>query len=203
MHHFVLYQIACLHTAESNVAASEAALHELAIRAQNALLGLCNGSDAALLTCSALGPAIEGLAGTRVPVMRVDEALAYETVRNGGEVVVLYAVETPLVPTRSVFEQAASLTGARIDLRKVQGAWAAFKAGQPGRWPSGRQGRRCELDHDSGSGAVVQMEASRRFVTNADPLSYHPTRKSLSSVQHAGYCHEPPPNPAVKALSSL
>lgn len=160
----MLYQIACLHTAESNVAIFEAALHELgmservalrhevrqdlladaeaqggltpelAIRARNALLGVCDGSDAVLLTCSTLGPAIEGLTGTRVPIMRVDEALAHEAVQNGGEVVVLCAVETTIIPTRSIFEQAASLTGARIDLRLVQGAWSAFKAGQQERY---------------------------------------------------------------------
>ena len=105
-------------------------------RTAGALLALRDGADAVLLTCSTLGPSVASLSGTPspVPVLRVDEALAREAVRHGGRVVVLCAVETTLRPTRALFEEAATLTGATVEVRLVRGAWAAFKAGDRGRY---------------------------------------------------------------------
>ncbi|PJI42039.1 aspartate/glutamate racemase family protein [Ferrovibrio sp.] len=150
-------RIACLHTAESNVAvfarvAAQRGLTlthqvradllaaamqaggvtaELAARTGNALLDLTSDADAVLLTCSTLGAAAEDIAGkAAVPVLRVDAALARQAVRNGGKVAVLCAAETTLGPTGALFEKAAQQTGAVIDLRLVPGAWAAFLAGE-------------------------------------------------------------------------
>lgn len=156
--------IVCLHTAASNVAVFEEAVlsgglegvglrhvvradllaaAELAggltpaIVAETgaALVGLCAGADAVLLTCSTLGPAAAVAAvGAAVPIVRVDaalaeEALADEVVREGGTVVVLCAVETTVGPTRELFEAAARGTGAVVRVAVVEGAWAAFRAG--------------------------------------------------------------------------
>ena len=156
--------IACLHTAESNVAVFEAAgrnldfvagtlLHtvradlladaeqaggltpDIEVRTGQVLLALCEGADVVLLTCSTLWPAARTMARTApIPVMRVDAALAAETVRGGGKVVVLCAVETTLKPTRALFEEAAHATGAEVEVRLVPGAWAAFKAGEQDRY---------------------------------------------------------------------
>lgn len=159
-------RIACLHTAESNVAIFEAALVRLALnesvvlrhdvradllanaetaggltpeiaqRTADALLALCEDADAVILTCSTLGPSV--LITNRqvppVPVLRVDQALAREAVRHGGTVAVLCAVETTLRPTRSLFEAMAVPTGATVNVCLVEGAWAAFKAGDHGRY---------------------------------------------------------------------
>lgn len=152
-------RIACLHTAESNVAVFDAALEvaglpgvelrhevradllaaaeregrltsEIAGRTAKALRGLCAGADAVLLTCSTLGPAAEAAAvDAAIPVMRVDAALAAEAVKGGGKVVVLCAVETTMEPTRLLFEAAASATGAEVVVNLVPGAWEMFKAG--------------------------------------------------------------------------
>lgn len=111
--------IVCLHTAASNVAVFEAAVlagglegvglrhvvradllaaAELAggltpaIVAETgaALVGLCAGADAVLLTCSTLGPAAAVAAvGAAVPILRVDAPLADEVARDGGTVVVV------------------------------------------------------------------------------------------------------------------
>lgn len=153
--------IACLHTAESNVAVFDAALAELkpagvelrhyvradllaaaeraggltaTITAQtvDALHELCVGADAVLLTCSTLGPAAAEAAST--PVMRVDAALAYEAVKDGGKVAVLCAVETTVEPTRLLFERAARATGAEVAVHLVPHAWEAFKAGDRSRY---------------------------------------------------------------------
>lgn len=98
-------KIACLHTAESNVAVFDAAamalgiptggLHhevrgdllaaaeragglrdEIAQATQQALLALAPGADAVLLTCSTLGPAVDALAHAATPILRTDAALA-------------------------------------------------------------------------------------------------------------------------------
>ena len=153
-------QIACLHTAQSNVAVFESAGRDLALgagvlkhfvrsdllaRAEQAggttpeikaetermLLALSETADAVLLTCSTLGSAADDLArSSRVLVLRVDGALADAAVRHGGRVVALCAVETTVDTTRAVFQEAASATGARVEVRLVPDAWAAFKAGE-------------------------------------------------------------------------
>ena len=157
-------RIACLHTAESNVAVFDTALRKLgtngvelrhhvradllaaaeraggltpAIAAQTAeaLRRLCDGADAILLTCSTLGPVAEVATETMpIPVMRVDAALAHEAVKDGGKIAVLCAVETTVEPTRLLFEKAARGTGAEIAVHLVPHAWEAFKAGDRDRY---------------------------------------------------------------------
>lgn len=109
---------------------------EIAARTGEALAALCKGADAVVLTCSTLGPAVTGLTAeaASVPVLRVDEALAREAMREGGQVVALCAVETTLAPTRALFEEAARAAGAQVEVRLVPGAWAAFKAGEGERY---------------------------------------------------------------------
>ncbi|MBB5695812.1 aspartate/glutamate racemase family protein [Muricoccus pecuniae] len=157
-------RLACLHTAQSNIAVFEAAGRDLGLgagtlrhevradlladaerdggltpeieaRTGEALLALSEGADAVLLTCSTLGPAAQAVAGmASVPVLRLDAAFAAEAVREGGKVVALCAVETTLGPTRAVFEEAARATGAEVEVRLVADAWAAFKAGERDRY---------------------------------------------------------------------
>lgn len=160
----LLLRIACLHTAESNVAVFDTACRdlglgagvtlrhevradlladaeraggltpELALRTGEALLALSEEADVVVLTCSTLGPSVKGVAVRTVPVLRVDAALAGEAVRDGGRVVALCAVETTLGPTRALFEEAAMATGTEVEVRLVPGAWAAFKAGDRDRY---------------------------------------------------------------------
>jgi hypothetical protein len=154
-----MVRIACLHTAKSNIAVFDVALHttgpvdvellhevradllaaaeregrltpEIAARTAGVPRGLCAGADAVLLTCSTLGPAAETAAmGAPVPIIRVNAALAAEAVKGGGRVVALCAVETTVEPTRLLFEAAARATGAEVVVRVAPGAWEAFKAG--------------------------------------------------------------------------
>jgi hypothetical protein len=151
-----IMRIACLHTADSNIAVFETAAGQrgltlthkvrsdlladamqagglnadIAARTTDALLALTAQADAVLLTCSTLGPVAETIAGrTSIPVLRVDAALARQAVSGGGRVAVLCAVETTLQPTGMLFEKAARQTQATIDMRLVPGAWSAFLAG--------------------------------------------------------------------------
>jgi glutamate racemase len=151
--------IACLHTAAGNLAVFDAACPpgarlthtlredllkdaeaaggltpEIAARTAAALEALAGpGVDAVLLTCSTVGPGATQ-ARASVPVLRVDAALAEQATRGGGRVVVLCAVETTVEPTRAIFAGAAARHGARLEVRLVEGAWAAFRAGDPARY---------------------------------------------------------------------
>ena len=151
--------IACLHTTTGNVAVFDAArppgatlthtvredllkdaeaagglTDAIADRTAGALEALAaQGADAVLLTCSTVGPGA-ARARAKVPVLRVDAALAEEATKGGGRVVVLCAVETTVEPTRAIFAEAAARHGATLEVRLVPGAWAAFRGGDPARY---------------------------------------------------------------------
>ncbi|OYU69374.1 MAG: Asp/Glu racemase [Alphaproteobacteria bacterium PA2] len=151
-----MVQIACLHTAESNVAVFEAARVKLGwpegalshlVRpdllaaaesageltpavidlTRRALCDLGETAPSVLLTCSTLGPAIPAEAPNQ---FRADSALADLAVKGGGRVVVICAAPSTLQATGDLFRTAATRTGAEIDIWWVDGAWDMFKAGQ-------------------------------------------------------------------------
>ncbi|MFH6785354.1 MULTISPECIES: aspartate/glutamate racemase family protein [Methylobacterium] len=199
-------RIACLHTVDSNAALFDEALAatgltgislhhtvrtdllaaaerqgrltpEIADETAAILRRLSAEADVVLLTCSTLGPATEAAAADApVPVLRVDEALAAEAVREGGRVVVLCAVETTVEPTRRLFETAARATGATIDVRAVPQAWTAFKAGDRDRYgdlvAEAAEAARAEgaarvaLAQASMAGAAARLPADRRPLTS-------------------------------------
>ncbi|MDL2407666.1 aspartate/glutamate racemase family protein [Rhizobium calliandrae] len=152
--------IACLHTAESNIAIYEGAAKQLGlptdcllhhvradllfaaeraggltpeIEAETAavILRLAQDADAVVLNCSTLGPAAS-LAADRceVPIVRADCALAEYVGKSCGKVTVLCTTETTIAPTTELFEEAAKTTGAEIDVRLIYGAWVLFRAGK-------------------------------------------------------------------------
>ncbi len=151
-------RIACLHTAESNIAVFEAAARGLDVKlihvvrgdllseaeavgeltpeitrqTADALLAMTDGADAVLLTCSTVGPGAGEAAGQAdMPILRADAALAEAAVRAGGRIVVLCAVSTTVRPTRALFDAAAQGSSAIIDVRLIdKAAWAAFRAGK-------------------------------------------------------------------------
>ncbi len=141
-------RIACLHTAESNVAIFEAVRPDgvglshavrpdllaaaeadgltpaITAATAEALGALRDGADAVLLTCSRLGPAA-GPAGA----LRADAALAEAATAGGGTVEVLCTAPATLTATAELFGAAAERTGARVTIRLVPGAWPLFHAG--------------------------------------------------------------------------
>ena len=141
-------KIACLHTAESNVAIFEATRPDgvslrhavrpdllaaaeaegltpaIAAATAEALGALRGGADAVLLTCSTLGPAAEA-AGA----LRADAALAEAATAGGGTVEVLCTAPSTLTATAELFGAAAARFGARLTVRLVSGAWVLFQAG--------------------------------------------------------------------------
>lgn len=149
-------RIACLHTAESNVAVFEAArvklgwpegvlshhvrpdllaaaevagalTDEVCDQTRKALNDLGQDAPSVLLTCSTLGP---GIPADAASILRADSALAEEAVKDGGRVVVICAAPSTLQATGDLFRAAAARTGAEIDLWWVDGAWDMFKVGR-------------------------------------------------------------------------
>lgn len=204
-------RIACLHTAESNIAvfaascpnaavtldhvvradllaAAEKAGHvtrEIAARTADALVRLSETSDAVLLTCSTLGPIADDVAtSVRVPVLRVDGALAEAATRAGRRVVALCAVETTVASTRGLFETAAAANFSDVEIRLIPGAWDAFKAG------------RLERYH-----AVIAEAADEAYRGGADVVAL----AQASMAGAADLCREGHPltSPAVGLTAAL
>jgi hypothetical protein len=152
--------IACLHTAERNIAAFEEAAErmglavgtlrhtvrpdllqaaelaggmtaEIEAETRSVLRMLGQEADGVLLTCSTLGPSADFSASANAtPTLRADGALAQLAVAAGGSVVVLCAAESTIAPTTKLFHEAARQTGAKVEIRLVAGAWDLFKAGE-------------------------------------------------------------------------
>lgn len=180
-------RIACLHTADSNVAVfdrelidsgiPDVRLHHVVradlldaaeedgglsdrVRGETAstLIGLTDIYDGVLLTCSTLGPAV---ADVRVatPVLRVDEALALEAAAGGGAIVALCAVGTTLRPTTELFERAATKTSTSVTVRLVVGAWERFRAGDTAGYHA-LVARAADDARESGADVVALAQAS-------------------------------------------
>jgi hypothetical protein len=67
---------------------------EIADKTRAELLSLAEDADAVILTCSTLGPAVDGIdAVSSKPILRTDAALATTAAQRGGKIVVLCAVE--------------------------------------------------------------------------------------------------------------
>jgi Asp/Glu/hydantoin racemase len=97
-------------------------LRKLTIRR---LIGLIDsaqaaGADAVMVTCSSIGPGVE-LARPLfdIPLLRVDEAMAEQAVRQGRRIGVLATVRTTLEPTLALLREKAA--AARREVELVEG----------------------------------------------------------------------------------
>ncbi len=180
-------RVACLHTADSNVAvfdrelidsgfpgvdlhhvvradllaAAEAAgglTASVRADAAAALRALAGDYEGVLLTCSTLGSAVEDVKVV-APVLRVDEALAREAVAIGGAIVALCAVSTTIGPTTELFERATADTSATVVVRLVEGAWDRFRAGDMAGYHA-LVARAADDARESGANAVALAQAS-------------------------------------------
>lgn len=91
------------------------------------LLALAADADAVILTCATLGPAVEEIESTPVPIVRADLALAAAAGKVGGKISVLCAFEATVEPTRRLFMRHASHTVTSVDVIHVERVWALFK----------------------------------------------------------------------------
>lgn len=90
------------------------------------------GADAVLSACSSVGEVVaEMQRAVRVPVVRIDEAMAEEAVRRGGRVGVAATLPTTLRPTLALLEAKAREAGREVGPLPlcVEGAYACLLAG--------------------------------------------------------------------------
>ena len=90
------------------------------------------GADVVLVTCSTVSLAVGAIRDRfDVPILRIDDELAVETVRVGGTVAVVATNPTTLDPTRETLLAEAQRVGRAVDLRfrLVDHALAALRAG--------------------------------------------------------------------------
>jgi aspartate/glutamate racemase len=94
-----------------------------------------DGADAVLVTCSSIGEAVEkAAADARVPVVRVDSAMADAAVRTAGpagRIAVLATLEATLGPTGRILQRAAAAASEppTVSATVVADAAAARSAG--------------------------------------------------------------------------
>lgn len=90
------------------------------------------GADAVLVTCSSIGPGVT-LAQQLfdLPVLRIDEAMAEEAVRQADTIGVLATLRTTLDPTAALLRKKAANAGRRVELVEClcQDAFPAVLAG--------------------------------------------------------------------------
>lgn len=90
------------------------------------------GADAILVTCSSIGEAVELAARLcRVPVVRVDQAMADRAVGIGGRIGVLATLPTTLGPTEDLVRRRADRAGrsVAVNAQVCPGAFDALMAG--------------------------------------------------------------------------
>ncbi|ELY7487926.1 glutamate racemase [Cronobacter turicensis] len=190
-------KIACLHTAQSNVAVfneaaralnlpQDALTHkvmphlleqaqaaggvtpEIEKEAIAALADLRTDADVVLLTCSTLGPAADFLAQDP-GIMRVDRALAQAAVAAGQPVMVLCAAPTTLHPTAALFRATLAPT-TPLGVEIIPEAWALFQSGQHEAFHQ-RIAQAAEQAFARGAGCVALAQAS---MAGAERYFSHP-----------------------------
>lgn len=90
------------------------------------------GAHAVLSACSSVGETVaEMQRAVRIPVVRIDEAMAEEAVRRGGRVGVAATLPTTLRPTLALLEAKAREAGREVGLEPlcIEGAYERLVAG--------------------------------------------------------------------------
>jgi len=124
--------------------------------------------DAVLITCSTLGPVADDFA-RQDRVMRTDAMLAEALQRQSGPTVALCAAESTLAATRALF----CPPGSRVEVVLVEGAWAAFKAGDLTRYFA-HIAAAAEQAYQQGAAAVALAQSSMTPVAQQFPDSQRP-----------------------------
>lgn len=90
------------------------------------------GADVILVTCSSIGRAIETAATlSKVPVIRVDQAMADEAVQTGDKIGVIATLPTTLEPTSDLVKRRAEHAGKNVSItsKLCDGAFEALMSG--------------------------------------------------------------------------
>ena len=98
-----------------------------------------HGADAILVTCSSMGGAVDAArAFARVPLLRVDQAMAEQAVERGARIGVLATLWSTLQPTAVLIKRTAAEAGREVEVRDrlCEGAFEALKEGDTERHDS-------------------------------------------------------------------
>lgn len=129
--HFVDSDVLATVVREQGISrASEARMTHLAQAAEAA------GADIIFSACSSLGPALDVAAGhVRVPVVKIDDAMAAEAAGRGKRIGVLATVPTTLKPTSDLVAQKAAQLRRSVSLvpRLCEGAFDILMSGDRAR----------------------------------------------------------------------
>lgn len=112
------------------------------------------GASAVLVTCSTLSLSVDAIRDRfRVPIIRIDDAMAVEAVRLGGQITIVATNPTTFEASQQLIENEAARVGAKVSvrLRPVAGALAALLNHEPAM-------------HDRLVGLAVREEAGRSDV---------------------------------------
>lgn len=78
------------------------------------------GAETLMLTCSSISGYAAGLADTvRIPVLRIDEAMADAAVAAGSRIAVVATLPTTLVPTTQILRERGDLRGTSPEVAEV------------------------------------------------------------------------------------
>lgn len=141
---------------------------ELRLRIAQLIKALLPQFDAVLITCSTLGP-VTGDFRAQDGVMRTDRMLAEALQRQAGRTVALCAAESTLAATRSLF----CSPGSQVEVALVEGAWAAFKAGDATRYFA-LIAAAAEQAYQQGAVAVALAQSSMTPVAQQFPDTQRP-----------------------------
>ncbi len=90
------------------------------------------GCQIFMTACSSIGGSVEACQFvSKIPVMRIDEAMAAEAINSSRKIAVLATVETTLKPTLEFIERKAKQAGKDIEIKShlMAEAFASFLAG--------------------------------------------------------------------------
>ncbi|MBL8230678.1 MAG: hypothetical protein JNL98_19455 [Bryobacterales bacterium] len=127
------------------------------------------GPETGLLvcTCSTIGGCADRTTHARVPITRIDRAMAEQAVAAGRRILIAACVPSTLAPTRELVEDAAARAGRQVnlDVQLMREPWDLFLQGdKPGYWAAiAARLRECAADYD----AIVLAQAS---MAGAAPL---------------------------------
>lgn len=94
-----------------------------------------SGAEAVMLTCSTVGPGVDGAKDTLpVPFLKVDEAMADQAVQLGKRIGVMATLHTTLTPTSNLVKERAALESKEVQVETVlcPGAFEALGKGDMG-----------------------------------------------------------------------
>ena len=203
-------RVACLHTADGNIAIFDAAAQGLPLTLRHvlrsdllaaaevaggltpdiiaateiALRQAAVGADIVLLACSTLGPIADRIR-LSVPVRRIDRALAEAAfaAARGGRIAVLYTFPGTRAATEALFREVA---GDAVEMQLVDGAWEKFKSGDRASYLAMIAAAADDVAARAASVAFAQasMAPAEALCRAARPLNS--ARSSLEAAAHPG-----------------